>query len=341
LTTFALFLAELAGTASIWAAIAAGTIASRCAYERLGRKLASPTAKRLRVRGRRVYQLLLDGAQPEAVRQRAAQCLLDAYGRERMLRDASGTGRLVGRWRRAGAWQVLHRTTAVDLHPMLETTLAGRDPLLQQAAVSMLGTLGDRRAAEILVEALEARRHTAECLVMQLHRFDPQTSAGVLMPLLDAADPTVRFWSISLLSRSRLDGVDMQLGLYARDPDAKVRKAVAQAMGEIGSERACAIAVGLLSDAEGFVRAHAVRALHKIGRDHKRSFAALVEPMKDDRDWWVRLAVRELLADSLPRGLQLVDEEWNVAPPLRPVAGWLTPGGGRHTGRPEDLTWMQ
>jgi HEAT repeat protein len=323
----------------IWVTIAGCMVASRMAYARLVRKLADPSVLRPRARGANVYRLLLDASQPETLRQRAAESLLDAYGLQRVLRDADGTGWMVSRWHRAGAWHVLQRTATVDLHPLLAKALTGRDPILQQAAVTMLGRLCDQRAAEILVEALLAKRYTAECLVMQLHRFAPQTGAAILMPLLEERDPTMRFWAISLLSHGRLDGLDVRLGLYASDPDAKVRKAVAQGMGEIGSEKACFIATGLLSDPEAFVRAHAVRALHKIGRAHQRSFAALVEPMKDDHDWWVRLAVRELVVDTVPREIQLVDNEWNVPPPLLPVAGWLPPHD-KQTGRPEDLGWM-
>lgn len=321
MTTRALLQAALAAAALIWVAIAGWTVASRIAYERLQRKLADAAGPGPWPYRAMVFRLLLDSAQPEPLRQRAGQFLLDAYGAQRLLRDAAGERWPCSRWRRVGAWHALHRTAAFDLHPVLRDTLAGSDPLLQQAAVTMLGRLGGRHAAQILVEALLAKRFQPESLVMQLDRFDPQTTAGVLVPLLDASDPTMRFWAISLLSHSRRDGLDVHLGLYTSDPDAKVRKAVARAMGEIGSEPACAIAAGLLNDPEGYVRAHAVRALHKIGRTHGRSFAALVEPMKDDRDWWVRLAIRELLADALPRELQLVDEEWSVAPPLRTGAG--------------------
>lgn len=336
MTSFELLLAALAAAGSTWLGIAGYTAASRRAYERLARKLANPAGGRPRSRSTVLYRLLLDGARPETIRQRAAQCLLDTYGTQHLLRDAAGRRGIAGRWRCVGAWHVLKRTTTVDLHPLLEKTLAGGDQLLQQAAVTTLGWLRDRRAAEILVEALHARRYTVECLVMQLHRFDAQVSAGVLMPLLDEPDPTMRFWAISLLGHTRLDGLDIRLGAYASDPDAKVRKAVAQAMGAIGSARACAIATDLLNDKESFVRAHAVHALHKIGRDRQRSFAALVEAMQGDRDWWVRLAVRELLADAFPRGQQLVADEWSVAPPLLPVAGWLGPQGQR-IGRPGDL----
>ena len=316
-------MAALAGTTSIWGAIVGYTVAGRVGYTRLLRALAYPTERRPRARRVALYRLVLDRALPEAVRQSAAEYLLDTWGQQCVLRDAAGRGALAGRWRRVGAWQVLHRTTAVELHDLLADALNGRDRVLQQAAVAMLGRLCDRRAAELLVNALRSKRHSPEWLVMQLHRFDTQTSAGVLLPLLETPDANLRFWAISLLSHSRLDALDVRLGSYAADPDAKVRKAVARAMGEIGSERSCAILAELLKDRVGFVRAHAVRALHKIGHARTVPVAVLLEPLKDDHDWWVRLAVREFFAAVQPRELQFVDDEPNAAPPLRPIAGWL------------------
>lgn len=318
MNTNELYVGAFCATVLAWCAIVGWTLCNRLLYDRMMRQLmrcvgepgrhgvvpdkmqveyAVRTASRAVPRGA-LGRLVLDPDQPEWLRNCLAAVLLERYGVRRMTRDAARRSWLASRWRRIVAWHVLYRTQSTDLHWMLRKALGEGDRVLASAAVVILGAMRDRGAAAILVEALRSGSCSPACIAMQLEKFNMSISVELLYPLLDDPRPVLRFWAVSLLAQHHgIIGLDERLGAHAADVDASVRKAVAQAMGEIGTSRAIAVVIGLLGDSSGFVRAHAIRSLLSIGRSRGDILIErLVAPMKGDHDWWVRLAVRETLA---------------------------------------------
>jgi HEAT repeat protein len=72
-----------------------------------------------------------------------------------------------------------------------------------------------------------------------------------------------------------------------------VRKAALQSLGLIGAHAAEA-AYSALKDSVWYVRAHAARALGKMGAIQ---YAADIADLLADREWWVRQAAKEALID--------------------------------------------
>lgn len=340
MNTNELYVGALCATALVWCAIVGWTMCNRLLYDRMmrhlmrcagepGRRGVAPeralieyavrTASRA-VSGGALGRLVLDPDQPEWLKDALAAVLLERRGVRRMTRDAARRRWFGSRWRRIVAWHVLYRTRSTDLHGMLRKALGEGDRLLSSAAVVILGAMRDRGAADILVEALRTGSCSPACIAMQLEKFGTSVSVELLYPLLDDARPALRFWAVSLLAQHQgIVDLDERIGAHAADVDASVRKAVAQAMGEVGTNRAIAVVIGMLGDSSGFVRAHAIRSLLSIGRSRGDIFIErLVAPMKGDHDWWVRLAVREALAAR------------TGAPQSKAAASDAVRAGGRH-----------
>lgn len=315
MSTSHILMGGLIGTALTWVALVGYSLANRALHDRLMRRLdacfdhgtstgslrsthvGQVDAVLRRSARSTLYRLVADSAQPEILRDQVAALILRRYRLAPLVRDAARGPWFSRRWRRIVAWQVLYRTRACELHPMLLRALRERDKALTAAAVVMLGMIRDQAAAAILVEALRSDACAPACIAMQFERFSEAAREETLSPLLNDPQPLLRFWAVCLLSRHRtVSRLDARFAAHVSDPDPRVRKAVAQAMGEIGGPLAAEVAVGLLSDEIGFVRAHAVRSLMEMaGETGEMTLSRLLLLYKADPDWWVRLAVREAL----------------------------------------------
>ncbi|MFM9435806.1 HEAT repeat protein [Janthinobacterium sp. CG_23.3] len=315
-----LYVAALLSVALLWLTLSGACLLGRRRHDRLAAALARCASARpgpgagasalaawnlgllrlLRTLPRdALYRLACDGAQPDWLKDALAAGALARYGARRLLREAAGRQGRRGRgnpWRRIGALHLLCQVRAAGMHALLCEALAQPDRAVAAAAVTLLGTLGDRAAAAILVGALRRNWYARTCLAGQLERF-PDDVAELLLPLLDDAEPAVRVWGIRLLAPRRgLARLDARLAAHADDADAAVRKAAVQALGELGGPLAATVASRLVADTTGFVRAHAARALGRLFDPSRQGDGALVAPLLADRDWWVRLAAREALA---------------------------------------------
>ncbi|ALK97100.1 hypothetical protein AB595_14190 [Massilia sp. WF1] len=339
MTIFTICLLALLLALSAWLLLAGWVLFDRLRYERLLARLVrsagaaglpgEPSARLPRGASRgALHRLLLDPDMPAALRDHIAQGLLAADGLPKLLRDAGAGGGGRRRWRRIAAWEVLRRTGYGGLHGILGAALAQGDPAVQLAAVGMLGALADQRAAAMLVEALREGRGAAHCIVMQLDRFESEAVVGLLTPLLDDERAVLRVHAIAVLGRHRLPGMDQRLGAFGGDANPAVRKAVAQAMGDLGGPHALIVASELLRDRQGYVRAHAVRALHNISLTRPIRLDYLLAPLQSDDDWWVRLAVRDAM-------LRALDGPSGKAPQLGAGVEWGQDGAGDGRAVPE------
>jgi HEAT repeat protein len=208
------------------------------------------------------------------------------------VREATAHRGAAQKWRRIAALRVLFHGRHAGILRLLERALGDVDPDVVGAAVDLLGSMGDRQAAFLLVGGLRAQVYPPSRIATLLDGF-PFPIAELLLPLLDDASPVVRFWAATLLVRyAGTDGLEDRLVFLARDPDPLVRKATVETLGRIGGAKAAATALELLEDPVWYVRAHAARALGDLGR---ADLADRIMPLLADGEWWVRFAVKESL----------------------------------------------
>jgi len=244
----------------------------------------------------------------------------DRHGRRRrerrglphLLRDAASSRR--GKWRRISALVALAPARPPEFHDLLARAACDRDDDVAGTAVMLLQRLGDRRAAEILVDALRTASYSASRIATQLDLF-PQPIDDLLLPLLDDPSPRARYWGASLLARYRgvRDLAPALLGAV-NDVDPRVRKAAIATLTELDAALAADAGRARLGDSIGFVRAAAIRAVGTVAVNGdaraRRAAARLIAPSLADASWDARLAAKESL-------VQLGADVWpEVAPSL-------------------------
>jgi len=229
---------------------------------------------------------------PEPVAECLIAWLVDHWGIAALEHDASTHRSARTKWRRTTALRILRRVDHPRLLELLALAAEQPDADVAASAFALLSELDDRRAGDILIDALTRRQHPTSRVAVHLDR-SPIDLADRLVPLLRHRDATVRFWAAVLLGRyADVPHLEDALVPLADDPDPRVRKAAAESLGRVGGTQAAAVALRLLADPVAFVRANAARALGRLARvEHASRVAALL----GDRDWWVRFAARQSL----------------------------------------------
>jgi len=189
------------------------------------------------------------------------------------------------------ALRILAQAAYPQVLALLDRALQDRDPMVNGAAVALLGRRREPAAVTLLVDALRAGRYSRSRIATALDQ-SPALTPVPLVPLLQHESGPVRFWAATLLARFPGEGLDSRLGPLSEDPDANVRKAVVETLGVIGGHDAAAVAERLLDDSTWFVKAHAARALGQLGR---ADLAPRIVALLADPEWWVRLAAKQAL----------------------------------------------
>jgi HEAT repeat protein len=286
-------------TVILWAAVSAFTLARWWFAERRAAAIASsrraledPTADAgVILRGLSVGAAEELAASPrfaDKAADRAAAWLLSAHP-ERVLGRASR-----GRpwWKRAQALRILARGGHAERVERLEQALGVGPPPLSAVAIALLGRIPDRRAAEILLEALPSGAHPASRIATALET-SPATFTDLVAERLRHPSPAVRYWAACLIGEESPDGTaSAALADLTCDEDPRIRKAAVRALARIGSGRANAEARRLLDDPVGFVRAHAARALAAADGE---GAADRIRTLDRDPDWSVRRALFDVL----------------------------------------------
>ncbi len=226
---------------------------------------------------------------------RALSSWLAGRSRPQLVRYAASRNPRQAR-RRLSALRVLARADG-DVLPLLERAVQDDNGEVVGAAVTLLGSTADVRAAESLIGALRAGRYQPSRIATALDRF-PLPIPELLRSLASDANPVARFWGATLLSRyGEAEGVADEVARLVRDTDPQVRKAAVETLGTVGGETAATAALGLLGDPIWYVRAHAARALGDLGR---ADLAPHVVALLADPQWWVRQAAKETLEKMGP-----------------------------------------
>jgi HEAT repeat protein len=154
----------------------------------------------------------------------------------------------------------------------------------------------------VLIETLKDGTFARSRVAAQLE--DSSLSVEALRPLLEDAEPIVRYWGAKLLKNSS-DGPAFTDALLAAasDDHADVRAAAAASLGSDASEQATQALVTLLADTASHVRLHAARS---IGRRGTVESAGQVALLLSDRDWWVRTSAKRALENLGPEAVPAV-----------------------------------
>ncbi len=303
---------------SLWAATSLFLLVDRMTYDRTWGRVrraieaidadVDPEGAIATIPRRTLERIASDASTSEKISRAIARHLARSRGTEVYVRQSLSMVSGFRKWRRIASVRILYHSDYDGILPLLEKLLADEDEEIVGAAVPLLGHFPNRRAAELLIELLVEERYPASRIATQLDRF-PLRIPGELLPLLGAPAPIARFWGVTLLSRYG-DEPQMaaRLAALARDEDARVRKAVAAALGRLAAASEAPVVAALLEDDNWFVRAHAARAMAEM---RETALASRLVPLLADREWWVRLAAKESLEamgpDVIPVLLSTLD----------------------------------
>jgi HEAT repeat protein len=195
------------------------------------------------------------------------------------------------RWQRVGALRVAALGGLPGATTLLRDAIRSPDEEIQAAGIRILGELGTPAAHDLLVETVKTGAFARSRVASQLE--GATLSVELLRPLLDDAQPIVRYWGTKLLEHASdsLAASDALL-MAAADADANVRAAAAASLAADASEQATETLLTLLVDPSSHVRLHAARS---IGRRGTVKAAGEVASLLRDQDWWVRTSAKRAL----------------------------------------------
>lgn len=228
---------------------------------------------------------------PDAVFEPLTQHLVERWGLDGLVSNASAHRSPRDKWRRITALRILFRMNYSESLDFLGKAIAEPDEDVAAAAFTLLGRSTEPRAMDLLFHALTAKHHPASRVAAYIEHSAQEVSDR-LRGLLSHPDPVMRLWGATLLASYPDEPVEDELAALTIDADPRVRKAAIQSLGKVGDERAAESAVRLLKDPYPYVRAHAARALGELDRSDLADEIAL---LLGDGNWWVRLAAKESL----------------------------------------------
>lgn len=265
--------------------------ARRVLDRRLGRGVALEDALAGLPR-RTLAGIAADASTPRPIAEAAARRLL-GHRRGRTVNQARSHRSDTDKWRRLAALRILSLGGSSIAKPELARALRDSDPDVVGGAVAILGSRADRESAAMLVTALREGRYSRSRIAAQLDAF-PLPIAGLLRPLLEDPDPTIRQWGATLLGRYPDPEIELELAALLVDDDPQVRAAMLKSLARTKSRLAAPAAVTALADPVWFVRVHGARALGRLGElDRASELVALLA----DEQWWVRTAAKESLQE--------------------------------------------
>jgi len=282
----------LLGVFLAWLGLSTWVVVDRVAYERLVAGVRGGS-KHHRLRWRTVARLAADSSSDAELAEALTRYVLETDERRVV---ATAVDPRAG-WKGIQAVRILARADHPQALPALQRMLSSGDEDVRAAAVTVLGDMDDEQATALLIEALRTGACPPRWSSALLDRRT--ISKALLLPLLDEGTPDVRAAATRLLARvdpSDAEGGEILLRLCG-DPEADVRAAACEALGERGSPGSTERIVPMLRDHVWFVRVRAARAL---GRLHHVSSAGKIAELLESPFWWVRQAAKDALVDLGP-----------------------------------------
>jgi HEAT repeat protein len=235
--------------------------------------------------------LLRDGHPSWRASEAIAESLVERFGSSPLIDVAISRRNRDAEWRIL-ALRILAFARSAERWRLLAAAVADGTPDVTMAAITLLGQLGDRRSAIVLIGAMHMGRCPRSRVAAALDAFMLDLS-DLISPLLDSPDAGVRYWGTALIERyPHLPGLDERLAALTTDSDRRVRKAALAAIGVTQSVGAMSAVRARLGDRVGFVRACAARTLAQLqGAAESERIVALLA----DRDWTVRESAKQSL----------------------------------------------
>ena len=162
----------------------------------------------------------------------------------------------------------------------------------REAAIDLLGKIGDVRAVEPLIASLkDANKSVRWASARALERFGSQTVEPLIVVLDDPKNP-LRKAAIDLLGKIGDVRAAEPLIIALKDPHKDIRRASASALGNIGDVRAVGPLIAVLKDLNEHEREPAIEALGNIG--DVRAVEPLTAVLKDLNEHERELAIEAL-----------------------------------------------
>jgi len=226
----------------------------------------------------------LDDSQQERIRE--AVC---ASGLDRVLTRQLGSRAAV---RRATAALLVGRMQLQNASGLLAPLVHDHDGDVRLASIRGLAAVADRRAAEVMIEALAAGYVEPERVIERLaNRWAVPTILAELAST--SSTPAVRAALTRSLGIVGDPSVETALRFMLRTGSAEERVGAARALGTAGTLAAAPDLEAALTASEWPVRVQAARSLGLLEVEH--AVPALAMSLSDDA-WWVRSAAAEALA---------------------------------------------
>jgi len=204
--------------------------------------------------------------------------------------------------------------------PILITALARPEPALREQAVQLIGLVGDRSVAPVLVEYLRDPQMGVRLAVLRaLGSLGGEASYDGLLQAI--GDPATREAALGIVAQiTEMSVVEdlktyLQRFLYESKGQGATRWAAAQALSLLGDEAAVSILLNAMRLPDETIRKPAADALARVrGR---RAVNVLIEAL-GDRDWLVRQKAVEALSSIQDSRVAAAltpltrDPEWRV-----------------------------
>ena len=193
--------------------------------------------------------------------------------------------------RRARAALLVGRIQLRDASDLLAPLTRDHDGDVRLAAVRGLATVADRRAAEVLIEALAAGHLEPERVIERL--ANPWAVQAILLELAStSATPAVRAALARSLGLAADPAAETALRVMLRTGGAEERVGAARALGTAGTQAAAPDLEAALAAPDWPLRVQAARSLGLLGVED--AVPSLAKCLSDDA-WWVRSAAAEAL----------------------------------------------
>ncbi|MFA6078846.1 MAG: HEAT repeat domain-containing protein [Candidatus Omnitrophota bacterium] len=193
-----------------------------------------------------------------------------------------------------------------QLEPVIDTIrgpLLGRDRDVAHFSMIALGQIKTVASARALLELLKKDPSSGYGVASIIESF-PKDITDDVIKLTDDDDPRVRFWAVTIFSRFAAVEHIKKIEEFVKDPNAELRAAACDCLGNTGSREARSALLKCLKDDSWLVKKHAIYALEKVmGDEAIKDVAVLI----NSSSWSVVDAVKDVMTKHIKASLPFIE----------------------------------